>query len=201
MSPELEKLRNLLSCVQYNSDQHSQALLEEWDSQATLRSVQLEMGTGDWFSFNPDKGRHFYQDTTRGPKKVYEGMSPLLNNSGSSPHNRACDAVILVKRSSKIIALFLELKSAELPNASDYKEQLKSTACFWKYLTSIARDLHNLELPALEERFAVFHTAPSMRKTTTQATNRQATRDPNNPRLRPVQNGATVYLRELLGEI
>lgn len=57
LSPELEYLMRSLSCVTYNGAQHSDIQINESDSLAKLKVVNIKAGNGDWFCFSPDEGR------------------------------------------------------------------------------------------------------------------------------------------------
>lgn len=53
---ELKRFMDSLACCTYNGAQHSDVLVEETDVLAKLRKVRLQVGSGDWFSFCPDRG-------------------------------------------------------------------------------------------------------------------------------------------------
>ena len=71
LSAELDALHATLSCCTYRGDQHTHVLIEEHDDLASLKKVTLDLPNGDWFSFDPDRGRAV------GKKERL--MSPLLS--------------------------------------------------------------------------------------------------------------------------
>lgn len=194
MSPEMQRLHDLLSCVCNNGAQHSEVQIHENDPLATLKKVILKVNNGDWFAIEPDKGA-IVRD--RSNQKVATLMSPLLMVGGESKHHRACDALLFIKQNDRITALFMELKSSEDP--SGYTDQLVSTSCFVDYLTGLARELYGITLPQIEKRFVLFHGAPSIRKRPTKnPAGQKATTDPRKPLRLPVHSGQQVYLNQLL---
>ncbi|WP_213058195.1 hypothetical protein, partial [Escherichia coli] len=97
---ELEALRLSLSCCTYRGDQHTNILIKEDDALAKLKLVKLLAPNGEWFSFNPDKGR--------GRNAL---MSPLLTAGNGHDHHRACDCVVLIAKERELTALYIDLKS------------------------------------------------------------------------------------------
>jgi len=190
MDPGLQKLKDLIADVRYNGDQHTDIKVKENDPSATLRTLNIKTTNGDWFMFDPDRGR--------GASKK---MSPILSVGTSYEHHKACDAVILVKNCGEQYALFIELKSSS--RQGGFKGQLRSTRCFLKYLLYIAEEFHSVQFPIIKERFIVFHSTKSKKTTLSKKpTIFQRTSvllgDPNNPRKEIISDGATFYLKDLL---
>ncbi|MDR1661788.1 MAG: hypothetical protein LBR95_05095 [Azoarcus sp.] len=102
LSEELQQLQDSLACCTYNGAQHGHVQIKETDPAATLKTVTLIAPTGDWFSFDPDKGRGRTAQ-----------MSPLLAAGAEHHHHRACDCVVLVQRDKQLTALYIELKSGK----------------------------------------------------------------------------------------
>lgn len=187
LSTELELLRASLSCCTYRGDQHCDVLIQEHATHARLRKVTLKASNGDWFSFDPDKGR--------GKKAL---MSPLLAEGSAHDHHRACDCVVLVRHDGKLTALYIELKSG---NPRGYKGQFKSTRQFVRYALGLLAEFHDHELPLDEERYVVLYvgkSAPINKTTTVPKTGRIGPTRPDQPYKRKVPNPSKLYLKELL---
>lgn len=116
LSDAMQQLCHSLTCVSYRGDQHSHILIEEADTLATLKKVTLLAGNGDWFAFEPDKGRG----------KLAK-MSELLATGKEFDHHRACDCVVLVFKDNKLHVLYIDLKSS---NPIGYAGQFKSVRQF-----------------------------------------------------------------------
>lgn len=140
---ELQKLQASLSCCTYRGDQHTHVLIEEHDKLAKLKKVTLKVPNGDWFSFDPDKGR--------GKAAL---MSPLLMADNEQDHHRACDCVVLIWRDGKLTALYIDLKSG---NPRGYAGQFKSTRQFVRYTLGLLAEFHGHSLTLAEERYVVLH--------------------------------------------
>jgi hypothetical protein len=187
LSTEMEKLHASLSCCTYRGDQHTHVLIQEHNAQAKLKQVRLNTPNGDWFSFDPDKGR--------GKKAL---MSPLLATGSAHDHHRACDCVVVILREGKLTVLYIELKSG---NPSGYSGQFKSTRQFVRYALGLLKEFHNQALPLAEERYVVLHggkPAPLNKTTTVPKAGKIGTTQPDKPYKREVSNPGTLYLKELL---
>jgi len=188
LSAALAKLNDLLSCVTYNGAKHSHVLIEECDALSALKKVILMAPSGDWFSFNPDKGRAC-QRTQKCPV-----MSPLLSTDSHHKHHRACDCVVVVHRQGQLTVAYIDLKSK---NKNGYADQFKSTRQFMRYALGLLEEFHQ-ERFEIQERYIILHggKAPSLPKTPTVPKTRKTT--PEHPYKRQVQDGAKLYLKELL---
>ena len=133
LSAEQDALRSSLSCCTYRGDMHTHVLIEEHDILAKLKKVTLIAPNGDWFSFDPDKGR--------GRNAL---ISPLLATGKMHDHHRACDCVVLVRRAGRLIALYIDLKS-EAPKG--YAGQFKSTRQFVRYALGLLAEFHGYSGP------------------------------------------------------
>ena len=187
LSAELETLHASLSCCTYRGDQHTHVLIEEHDAAANLKSVMLMAPNADWFSFDPDKGR--------GKTAL---MSQLLAVAKQHDHHRACDCVVLVRRSGKLTALYIDLKSG---NPVGYVGQFKSTRQFVRYALGLLAEFHGYALNLDEERYVVLHGGkPALiNKTTTVPKSEKIGKTlPDKPYKREVTNPARLYLKELL---
>lgn len=187
LSVELQKLLESLSCCPYNGAQHTHVLINETDSAAKLKKVTLLAPTGDWFSFDPDKGRG----------KAAQ-MSPLLAKGAAHDHHRACDCVVLVNRGGQLTALYVDLKSG---NPVGYSGQFKSTRQFMRYALGLLEEFHGTRITLADERFVVLHGGkpPLIKKTTTVPKPSKIGRtQPDKPHKREVSNPAQLYLKELL---
>ncbi|MBJ9686776.1 hypothetical protein I5589_06745 [Burkholderia vietnamiensis] len=187
LSAELEKLQASLSCCTYRGDQHTHVLIKEHDALAKLKNVTLNAPNGDWFSFDPDKGR--------GRKAL---MSPLLATGGAHDHHRACDCVVLIRREGKLMALYIDLKSG---NPSGYAGQFKSTRQFVRYTLGLLAEFHGHSLALVEERYVVLYGGkPSLinKTTTVPKADRIGRTQPDKPYKREVPNPCRLYLKELL---
>jgi hypothetical protein len=187
LSAELDALHISLSCCTYRGDQHTHVLIEEHGALAKLKKVTLTAPNGDWFSFDPDKGR--------GNTAL---MSPLLAVAKSHDHHRACDCVVLVRRLDKLTALYIDLKSG---NPKGYAGQFKSTRQFVRYALGLLAEFHGHALNLDDERFVVLHGGqPALlnKTTTVPKPGKTSKTTPNNPYKREVTNPARLYLKELL---
>ncbi|MDO8895759.1 hypothetical protein [Nitrosomonas sp.] len=179
---------NLLTCVDYSGDKHTGAKIKENDPAAKLKTVNISAPNGDWFVFYPDKGR--------GKPPI---MSPLLAVGGNHQHHRACDAVIVVLKEAKLKLIFIELKSA---SPSCYTGQFQSTRQFTRYLLGLLNEFQGISFK-IEERFILFHT-PKMQKILLDKTptywrnTKSFSTDPKNPQKEVVQDGITIFLKQLL---
>lgn len=187
LSAKLEVLRTSLSCCTYHGDQHTHVMLEEHDTDAKLKKVTLIAPNGDWFSFDPDKGR--------GKKAL---MSPLLVADAVHDHHRACDCVVLIQREGKLTALYIDLKSG---NPKGYSGQFKSTRQFVRYALGLLAEFHGHSLILTEERYVVLHGGkPALlnKTTTVSKTDRIGKTQPDRAYKREVPNSCRLYLKELL---
>lgn len=189
MSPELQVLIGMLSCVKARGDQHSHCHIEETDPQASLKRITLTGLPADSLVIGPDCGR--------GEPPV---MSPLFSRSKDSHHNKACDGLVLARQDGKAYAVFIELKSGR---PSGHQQQFKSTRCFLHYLLELAEVFHGCHIQGLEERYIVFNTTKSgqrtLNKTTTRIRINQPSHDPEAPLFLPVSDRQSIFLAKLLG--
>lgn len=182
-------LKSTLACVAYSGDQHTGAKIKERDPSAKLRTVNILAPNGDWFVFDPDKGR--------GKAAL---MSPLLAVNGGHQHHRACDAVIVVFKDQKLRLIFIDLKS---DSPSGYSGQFQSTRQFARYLLGLISEFHALSFPSIEERFILFHTSNAKKvlfnkKSTIFSCKNRPSCDPKRPQKELVPDGVTIYLKQLL---
>jgi hypothetical protein len=189
LSVELDSLHASLSCCTYRGDQHSHVLIKELDALAKLKKVTLEAPTGDWFSFDPDKGRLIGRDVV---------MSPLLSVGKSHDHHRACDCVVFVRRAGKLTVLYIDLKSG---SQKGYERQFKSTRQFVRYALGLLAEFHGHTLSPDDERYVILYggTPALINKTLTiPKLEKLGKTQPSNPYKREVTNPARLYLREFL---
>jgi hypothetical protein len=193
LSDAMEKLKRSLVCVSHNGAQHSHIIIEESDENASLRKVTLIAPNGDWFSFEPDKGTQCKRIHSKAKLVL---MSPLLA-IGQHDHHRACDCVVLVNRSGKLTALYVELKSG---NPSGYAGQFKSTRQFVRYALGLLEEFHNAKLVLSEERYLVLYSsAPLLGKTTTvPKLQKLGNSEPSKPFKRAGDSQKPLYLKEFL---
>ena len=189
LSKELKQFKDSLSCCTYNGAQHSDILIEENDVQAKLKKATIWAGNGDWFAFNPDKGR--------GKQAL---MSPLLATGGEHDHHRACDCVVVICRDNRLQVLYVDLKSG---NPTGYAMQFKSTRQFLRYALELLKEFHSSPLKLEREQYVILHGGdrpPSIRKTTTvPKLDKISKTQPDQAYKREVPNGARLFLRELIG--
>lgn len=187
LSAELQKLSASLSCCNYNGAQHTHLLIKETDPLAVLKKVTLNAPSGDWFGFDPDKGR----GTAR-------QMSPLLAVGNQHDHHRACDCVVIINRGGELTALYFDLKSG---NPKGYAGQFKSTRQFVSYALGLLEEFHGIKLFLADERFIVLWGGKPalLNKTTTVPKIEKLGRTlPDKAHKRELSNGATIYLKEFL---
>ncbi len=183
----LQHLHDLLSCCTYNGAQHSHVLIKETDIAAKLKSVTLVAPAGDWFSFDPDKGRG----------KAAQ-MSPLLATGATHDHHRACDCVVLINHEGQLTALYIDLKSS---HPVGYSCQFKSTRQFVRYALGLLEEFYAAKLTLAEERFVVLHGGkPALlnKTTTVPKTKKIGQTQPDKPYKLEVTEPARLYLKELL---
>jgi hypothetical protein len=188
LSTKLETLRASLSCCTYRGDQHSDILIEEHDKLAKLKKVTLTASNGDWFSFDPDKGR--------GKKAL---MSPLLAVGAAYEHHRACDCVVLIQHDNRLITLYIDLKSN---NPRGYTNQFKSTRQFVHYAIGLLEEFHGYSFASRDERFIVLYGGkPALinKTTTVPKLERIGDTKPDQPYKRQVPNSYRLYIKEFLG--
>ncbi|MDP2363963.1 MAG: hypothetical protein Q8M94_09370 [Ignavibacteria bacterium] len=142
----LDAIKAILSCVQADGSQVSDALLEE-KNEAKLKKLQISELAPGMLLLATDEGRK--------RNKASACMSPLFADDGVFDQNRACDAVLLRKMHCGYEVCYIELKS-DAP--SGYEGQFKSTQCFIRYLSVLIEKLCGLAMIVNRERFVVFHT-------------------------------------------
>lgn len=189
MNPELQQLRDALSCVTYSGDRHTHIKIKESDPLAQLKTLNIVAPNGDWFAFDPDKGR--------GKPPL---MSPLLATKGKHQHHRACDAVIVVLKPDGLSLIFIDLKSSA---PSGFAGQLQSTRQFTRYLLGLLDEFHGVTFKPVRERFIIFQTPSNKRVSLAKRTTvfRFANRSSNDPKAAQkelIHDGATLYLKQLL---
>lgn len=189
MSPELQQLRDSLSCVTYSGEKHTHIKIKENDPLAQLKTLNIKAPNGDWFVFDPDKGR--------GKPPL---MSPLLATKGKHQHHRACDAVIVVLKPEGLSLIFIDLKSSA---PSGFAGQFQSTRQFTHYLLGLLHEFHGISFKPVLERFVIFQTPKNKRvllakkPTVFRCANRSSS-DPKAAQKELVHDGATLYLKQLL---
>lgn len=186
LSVELQHLHDSLSCYTHNGAQHTHVLINETDFAAVLKKVTLLVPAGDWFSFNPDKGRG----------KAAQ-MSPLLATGAAHDHHRACDCVVIVNRGGQLTALYVDLKSS---NPVGYSGQFKSTRQFVRYALGLLDEFRGIKF-TLTERFVVLYGGqPALinKTTTVSKLSKIGKTEPDKPYKREVSNSAQLHLKELL---
>lgn len=187
LSHELDNLRKSLSCCTYHGDQHTHVLVEEHDKLAKLKKVTLKAPNGDWFSFNPDKGRG---------KAAF--MSPLLVAGKKHDHHCACDCVVLARNDAGLQALYIDLKSG---NPVGYSSQFKSTRQFVRYALGLLSEFYGYQFVLTEERYVVLYGGkPALinKTLTVPRPTKIGKTQPDKPYKREVSNPCSLYLKELL---
>ena len=183
----LQQLYDSLSCCTYNGGQHTHVLIKETDPEAKLKSVTLIAPAGDWFSFDPDKGRG----------KAAQ-MSPLLATGSAHDHHRACDCVVLVNRGGQLTVVYMDLKSG---NPVGYSGQFKSSRQFMRYVLGLLEEFHGVKLTLAVERFVVFYGGkPALlnKTTTVPKLEKLGKTQPDKPYKCEVPQPARLYLKALL---
>lgn len=194
LSVELDYLMKSLSCVIYNGAQHSSICINESDSSAKLKSVNIQMGNGEWFCFSPDEGRKCQKIHPQAKNIVV--MSPLLTIGKEFNHHCACDAVIFLKNNNGLTVLYIDLKS---DNPTGYSPQFKSTRQFVRYVIGLYEEFSDGGLSITDERYIIFHSKKSLlNKTATTPKPKMKKNTPDKAYKRAVLNGESLYLKELL---
>jgi hypothetical protein len=185
LNSQLSYIKEMLDCCAYSSAQHSNFQIRETSLDAALKTLNFKIDQQDvdgWLMFTPDTGR--------GKAGC---MSNLLATGHGHHHHSACDSVVILTRQSCWHVIYLELKSNR-PSVKDYVKQFKSTRQFVRYVFGLCQDLANIETGELIERFVVFCTKPSINIKPTRLHSKLGV-NPDNPRLRTVANGASLYLK------
>lgn len=188
LSADLQLLVDSLACCTYNGAQHGHVLIQESDRSAKLKKVTLVASSGDWFSFDPDKGR--------GQKAL---MSPLFAVGAQHDHHRACDCVTIVNRDGNLTVVYIDLKSG---NPVGYSGQFKSTRQFVRYALGLLEEFYSKKLKIVDERYVILYGGkPALlnKTTTVPKISKIGRTQPNSPHKREVHNSATLYLKEFLG--
>ena len=162
--PDLLKLKNILTKCDYSGDRDTLILIKEDDQLASLKNVRLEMPSGSWLCFMPDK-------IINGKKcnkcKNPQGISPLLKSGPKFHHHRMCDAIIFKIKQGVLHIIFIELKSS----GGGYEGQFRSALQFVRYLLGILFEfdtISSFNQEVVKEKFVVFQLKkPSIQKTTT----------------------------------
>lgn len=187
MQPAMEKLHDSLSCTGYRGDQHTLILIEETDRLAELKKVTLSAPNGDWFSFNPDKGRG----------KTAQ-MSPLLATDSEHYHHRACDSVIMVCKHGRLNVLYIDLKSG---NPVGCENKFKSTRQFVGYALGLLKEFHGEAFAGPDERYVILYGGKKPlldKKPTVPQTKKIGKTRPDFAYKRKVANGTRLLLKEFL---
>lgn len=187
MTPEMESLCAMLSCVTARCDQHSHIQIKEVDPGARLKTVTLLAAQGDWFAFAPDKGRG----------KAGQ-MSPLLASGKAYDHHRACDAVVIARKDNRLFVVYIDLKSG---NPTGYAGQFKSTHRFVRYALGLLDEFKGIRFGEPTERYIILYGGrkpllnkqPSVPRRSAMGASR-----PDQAYKREVPDGARLYLNEFL---
>ncbi|MDP1558254.1 MAG: hypothetical protein Q8K59_07740 [Nitrosomonas sp.] len=113
--------------------------------------------------------------------------------------HRACDAVAFCTVGDESYILCCELKSSE-PSRHEVTEQFQSAQCFLSYLDSLLATYHNLTIAHWPRRYFVFHDAAKNPLSKAPLVDTTKNDIPERAQILPVQNGARIYLRKLLGK-
>lgn len=188
LTPELEKLKDSLTCVTYNGAQHTHILIQEADGLASLKKVTLDAKNGNWFSFSPDEGR--------GELGV---LSPLLCTSAVYDHHRACDCVVVIADNKNLKVIYIDLKSG---NPTGYAGQFKSTRQFMRYAVGLINEFFNeTKLIIKKEHYVIFYGGlqGSIRKRPT--VTKKVSTAPDSAHKVAILNESTYSLNKLLKEL
>ena len=113
--------------------------------------------------------------------------------------HRACDAVAFCVVSGEPYILCCELKSSE-PTRHEATEQFQSAHCFLNYLDSLLKTYYNQSIAEWPRRYFVFHDAAKSPLSKSPLFETPENDTPERAQMLPVQNGANIYLRKLLGK-
>jgi hypothetical protein len=163
MDPDLQKLQNLFSCVEYTGFSDTDCIVKESDPGAKTQTIFLHGGDTykDWFLLYSDDGRvacpFYVADKTRWNKqkckcKNAKLISPLLSTKSGFFHHKACDAIFVALIGGRLRIVYIELKSNSLGNVT---EQLKSMSHFMKYAIGVFNDGRTNAF-AIDEYFVCF---------------------------------------------
>lgn len=187
MSACFELLKNSLSCVEFRGNQHSHVRVIEPGDEAVLNRVTINMGNGDWFSFDPDRGRG--QDAR---------ISSLLSVGENFPHHRACDCIIVREDKEKEISVFyIDLKSG---NPIGCEKKFKSMRQFIRYSVNLIHEFHNEQIKIVDERYIILYGGdrqPLRKRTTTIRESGSAKSQPTAPFKKHIENNITISIKQI----
>ena len=157
MHSDLEDLLKILIPItlKARSDQHSHANIEENDSKTKLNKITISHIPSDTLVFQIDKH-----------KGKLALMSSLFQPTDFG-HNKTCDALVVQRKDSSWVCLFIDLKSNK---PSGFSAQFKSTRCFWFYLKKLLESFGSCPDLPVTEHYLVINTGKSSKRPTTPKT-------------------------------
>jgi hypothetical protein len=182
----LNEIKKLLRPDKLQSCSQASLTVKEIDRGASLKTLKLvDVGVDGFFIKYDEFGF---------PGKTLFAEYPNLH--------RGCDAVVFCEVNGTPHILCLELKSS-LPNRPEVAEQFRNAHCFLDYLDSVLNSYCDCNpITNWQRHYFVFHnqkytplTKPSLGVTYAQADNLT----PDTATFIATQNGASFYMRKLLG--
>lgn len=188
LSEAMDLIQKSLTCTKYNGGQHTHIKIKEPDANAKLKNATLEYNSGDWLSFDPDRGRC---EKSR--------MSALLTADKHHNHHRACDCVALINDLGKLTVVYIDMKSED---ATGFEHQFRSTRQFVRYLIGLTEEFHSKKFDIIKERYVVLWGGGrpinlAKRPTRSQKKQGEGTQ-PNLPYKHAIHEGGSVRLAQFL---
>lgn len=187
LSEEMELIKKSLTCATYNGAQHTDIKIIEPAENSDLRNVTLEYISGDWISFDPDRGRC-----------AKKRMSALLTADDKHNHHRACDCVALINNKNDLTVIYIDMKSG---NPKGYANQFKSTRQFVQYLVGLTNEFHDKSLKIAKEKYVVLWGGKqaNMQKMPTIPQRKEDEGNlPDRPQKFAMLNGSQTFLKKFL---
>lgn len=179
----LNTLGGLFDPSRLHTVEGGRVIVEEHGKQASLKKIQIAGVGAQAVALCFDKAGHH---------------TPFANGQSC---RRACDAILFCALENEGFILCFDLKSGT-PSQGDFA-QLQSAHCFVDYILSILWHFHKVDCRKWQRRYFVFHDAGAGSMAKEPDRPRQHYDHPDHPwrspRIYPIQNNGSVYLRKLLG--
>lgn len=189
MSASFDLLKSSIDCVDYCGNQSSHVKITEPGAQASLNKVTIDMGTGTWFSFDPDRGRG-----------AEARVSPLLSVGAAFTHHRACDCIIIrEEKENEISVIYIDLKSG---NPTGCEGKFKSMRQFVRYSIGLIKEFHDENIVITDERYIILFGGdgiPLPKRTTTIVREGGSSKSqPTAPFKKQIKNNIVLSIRQIV---
>jgi len=183
MTQVLQTLGQILNPDKCAQSTNSTLTIAERDKQASLKSINI-------VSVGQNALALKFDECGFPSNKVFISSHPM---------HRACDAVAFCVVGDEPYVLCCELKSSK-PTRHEAIEQFRSAHCFLDYLDSLLKMYYGQTIADWPRRYFVFHDAAKNPLSKAPLIETPKNDIPERAQILPVQNGAKIYLRKLLGK-